>query len=906
LKRISEYEYGSEFCEKIAIKRINLVIQRTVSEVLNLKPLLEFITDIKKDLERKQFTSQLKTAHLAEIKDKTKNLNEIKSKQDFNTYNHLKQYFSNELDEQTIKELCLEIDKIIVSKCLDEFKTDLWLIDLITIPSFELIEKNFLSNDNNKIQILKNLPLEKQFELLKINTEKNNFEKTFSLIGQFIKSENSLDYSFQLSEKIFDSEYLEDKNGRNLLDLYSNYTENTASDTEKYDLFLKGYYPNLSLQTAISNVENLTENQLLRIFKRYKSNQESIYEFLILKIATTDHSKLDWICRLAKNFLEIMYFKQFENYLFDQISSINYFQLWEEGAISIFPKTYITSILTDKKSDYEKINIWIENGIISKEPISVFLLENLQKNEDVIDRFTFYRHFLHIISLIELDIKFVQNIKEFRNDFYNVILWFLNHYEDLQFDLLASKFIYFEPDDQVKIIRKLFLLKVQGKLELDVDKLNKLTRIDLDLYKTNLKFNPDIRFDVSSEIIIKALENYSKTNKFLVEGELLFLVLGNINSDKTRKFKLTNYFENCNGRLTAEFNWKRNGVITKVPFGNKFYFAIQFAFSDQLVEEVKKIQGRKWDKDTKVWGVPSQYENEVLAFAKDNRFYLDFEGSNYANNLHLVEFKVEAIPKGISFCEGRLANKQHELYKKEFWWCTNQQCFRKCETIHPIENWDNYTLLDFCEILNLNTDETNRMGDFIPKGHYYQFISLINRFSRLLEKLYCEECNEILYPTEHSHFAAYSVVRFCCENKNCKKHKKEIYLNHCLNGQCNAIIDSRVSQRCDNGLFICNDCGSCCSHNMLERRLSNLKVNGGKIHSNLINCVNLKLGHLERAEYFCYKCKVQMKEVKDDVFHCTNCEVKYDTTKYKIKRIHKHLPKTIFTDNLGDMGNEVL
>jgi hypothetical protein len=243
LKRISEYEYGSEFCEKIAIKRINLVIQRTVSEVLNLKPLLEFITDIKKDLERKQFTSQLKTAHLAEIKDKTKNLNEIKSKQDFNTYNHLKQYFSNELDEQTIKELCLEIDKIIVSKCLDEFKTDLWLIDLITIPSFELIEKNFLSNDNNKIQILKNLPLEKQFELLKINTEKNNFEKTFSLIGQFIKSENSLDYSFQLSEKIFDSEYLEDKNGRNLLDLYSNYTENTASDTENMIYFSKDIIP---------------------------------------------------------------------------------------------------------------------------------------------------------------------------------------------------------------------------------------------------------------------------------------------------------------------------------------------------------------------------------------------------------------------------------------------------------------------------------------------------------------------------------------------------------------------------------------------------------------------------------------------------------------------------------------
>jgi cold shock CspA family protein len=904
LKRISEYEYGSKFCETIAIERVNLVVQRTVSEALNLKPLLEFITDQKKGLARNQFTSQLKTAYLAEIKDKTTNLNEIRSKQDFDSYNRLKQNFSNELDEQTIKELCFEIDNIIVSKCLDDFKTDLWLIDLIPIPSFELIKNNFISNDNNKILILKKLPTEKQFELLKLNTENNSFEKTFTIIGQFIKSENSLDYGFQLSEKMFDYGYLHGKIGNSLLDLYNSFTENTASDSEKYALFFKGFYPSLSHQKAISAVETFNENQLTRIFKRYNSNQELIFELIMLKIVDVDYLKLDEICRLAKAFLEKEYFEKFDIQLFNKISTLAYFKLWEDKKVCIFPKAYITSILNDKKLDYEKINIWLEKETTSKDRISILLLEYLRKNESVIDRSTFYRQLFHIMSLIGLDTKYVQNINECKNDFYNVILWFLNHQEYLQFDLLASKFIYFEPNDQVKIIRKLFLLKVQGKLELDADKLNKLTRIDLDLYKTNLKFNPDIPFDISSEIIIKALENYSKTNKFLVEGQLLFLVLGNMNTDKTRKFKLTNYFENCDGRLTAEFNWQRNGVITKVPFGNKFYFAIEFAYSVHLVEEVKKIQGRKWNNATKVWGVPSQYENEVLAFAKDNRFYLDFEGSNYANNSHLAEFKREGIPNGISFCEGRLANKHDKLFKKEFWWCTNQKCFQKCETVHSIENWEEYTMLDFCEILELNTDETNRMGDFIPKGHYYQFISLINRFNCLLERLYCEDCNEILYPTDHSHFAAYSVVRFCCQNTNCRKHKEEIYLNHCLNGQCNSIIDSRVSQRCENGLFICDNCGSCCSHGMLERRLSNLQTTGGYIHPNLIECVKLKLGHLERSEYFCYKCKDHMEETTPDIFHCNNCNVKYDTTKYKFKRIHKNLPKTTVTDNLGNIDDD--
>lgn len=212
-------------------------------------------------------------------------------------------------------------------------------------------------------------------------------------------------------------------------------------------------------------------------------------------------------------------------------------------------------------------------------------------------------------------------------------------------------------------------------------------------------------------------------------------------------------------------------------------------------------------------------------------------------------------------------------------------------------------MLDFCEILGLNTDETNRVGDHIPKGHYYQFIALINRFNRLLDKLYCKDCNHILFPVDTSHFAAHTVVRFHCVNQECSNND-EIYLNHCLNGQCNCIIDSRISKRCDNGLFICDNCGSCCSHNMLQRRLSNLQQTGGYIHDNFVKCVNEKLGHLERAEYFCYKCKSEMTEISNDIFQCLNCNVKYDTTKYKFKRPHIHLRKARATTENNGNDNE--
>jgi ribosomal protein L37AE/L43A len=106
-----------------------------------------------------------------------------------------------------------------------------------------------------------------------------------------------------------------------------------------------------------------------------------------------------------------------------------------------------------------------------------------------------------------------------------------------------------------------------------------------------------------------------------------------------------------------------------------------------------------------------------------------------------------------------------------------------------------------------------------------------------------------------------------------------------LNGKCNNIIDSRISLKCDNGLIICENCGSCCSHDQLRRRLEKLKLTGGYINPNLIKSVNEKLAHLERGEYFCYKCKARMNEEEKGIFKCSNCLTKYDTNKYKSKRV---------------------
>jgi len=792
-----------------------------------------------------------------------------------------------------------------------ETETELWVKGIIKNISLAFISKYFFDKDTQtekQVSILTKLEIDKQFELLKKYSDELNFEKAFELLERLLKKENSFDYYFDFSKVLFDSEFWKNKKGSELIELFANYVNTQSNDEQKYELFLKGYVKNVPQNALRQNIHQLENEDCKKIFKSISDDKPFIKDILTEKLTLDNRGSLGWLYDLAIKFLDQENFNAFDKKVFDTIEQLEYFQFWVTGKAKIFPQNHVSGLLKDKFENYAQIDKWIGNKATTTEEISNFLFSFLHKQELVTNRIVFYKQLNHIKFLLQLNELHLEQIKQIQNNFYKVILWVLDKESIFDFELLKQKFIYFAPDEQVKIIKKLFFLKANGQFDLTIEKLNELTRFDLDLYKINLEFNPDVPVDISTDVVIKALFSFQKNNRFFVESELLTLVLNDLKLDQTKRFRLSNYFEKCLGRQTAKFDWSRKGEIRKVKFSNnQFYFAISFSTGEtkwvnnrwggrevyspnpnfeNLKEAVKKISGVKWNQNEKHWGVPSQYETEVLTFAREQRFFLDFEGSHYANNTHLANLKREDIPNGISFCEGRLANKPHEMFKREFWWCGGQPCFSKCETIHQTEEWEEYTLLDFCEILGLNTDETNKMGDYIPKGYYYQFIALINRFNRLLDKLYCQDCNHILFPVGTGHFAANTVVRFHCINEVCANND-EIYLNHCLNGQCNCIIDSRVSKRCDNGLFICDNCGSCCSHNMLERRLSNLKLTGGYIHDNLVKCVNEKLGHLERGEYFCYKCKSEMAEISSDIFQCSNCNVEYDTSKYKFKRPHR-------------------
>ncbi len=676
----------------------------------------------------------------------------------------------------------------------------------------------------------------------------------------------------------------------------------------------QGYIPSFE-SYLMSELNQFSSTELEELFESGKLKKDLINTILEIKIQ--DGSPVDWILQMAEQHVDLTRFRKFDKKISQLLSTEQYFDLWKKGIGKIFPQEAIFTFISYKSEEIYQIQNWIKSGLCNINQIGPVLLNALKSITEIKDRRGFYIKLRCIKCLVELDLNYVSIILEMNHPFDKLILWFLELSADFSFGVLQRKFIYFSPDDQVKIIKRLFYLKHHGKIDFTIEELDNIVRADLDIFLSNERFNDDFVLDVSTSLVIELIKNFKSQGRFLADSELLKIVLHDIGKDKKRKFNIEKYFEKCLGRMSAKWNWETAGKIFKRQIGYDIYFTVEFEYDSDLVEKIKMIPGRRYDTNNKIWIIPLTSEEQVIKFGRDNDFFFSYGNNNYSNNTHLAILERKDVPSGIKFCEGRLANKRDSKLDKQFWWCTNLPCLKNCETEHlkMEDNYNDLTLLDFLKISEINVDENSNYG-FFPNGRYYQMMSQVNRFNRLLEKLYCHSCEEIMFPVESSNFAAYTVVRFSCQNNSCSEHGKEVYLNHCLDGKCNCIIDSRVSKKCQNGLYVCANCGGCCSHEMLSRRLNNLKTTGGVIHQKLVECVEMKLGHKEKNMYFCYKCSSLMTEVIDDInggpafFKCMNlnCDVEYHPSS-TTQRPHSHLrpsdyPKIRLSDIRGNRNTQ--
>jgi cold shock CspA family protein len=596
-------------------------------------------------------------------------------------------------------------------------------------------------------------------------------------------------------------------------------------------------------------------------------------------------------------------FEKYDKLIFNCIEEREYFAFWKLKKGKIIPENYLKTYLTHDEDNYRELDDWLQRNILSIEDAKKILFLKVQEITTITSRFDFYTLYNAIKSLLKIDKATSNYLTSLQNLFIPLILWHLKIIDELDFETLKGKFIYFNPNDQVNIFKRLFYLKHNHLIDFDLDKLDEILRADIDLYLLNEQFTNDFVLDISTHIIIECLKSYVKTDNFVFESDL---ILKDLRKNSGKKFKIEHYFDKCKGRLSANWDWNTEGKISKVSTesNGKIYefFKVKFEFNQDIVDSLSELpfNKRKYYAKEKYWGVSLSCEMELFEIAAKYRFFIELPNNkHFDNNLHLVyftrQFKNEKnilednIPHGIIYCEGRKANKDHGNFKKEFWWCANQECFQNCVNDHLNEEgakdlekdfWEEYTLLDFLRILNVNVDENNGL-DRIKDGNYHKFLGHINAFNRLLERLYCDECRNLVYPKDTSHFALFRDVRFYCIEETCSKKHAEIYLNNCLYGECKTVIDSRISKRCKHGLFICHNCGTCCSEDLFKRRLANLNKVGGFIHEELMDNVAKQNGHLEKKEYYCFKCSGMMTEMNTHTYQCKGCNVEYDLHKFK-------------------------
>ncbi|MCB9352084.1 MAG: cold shock domain-containing protein [Lewinellaceae bacterium] len=812
------------------------------------------------------------------------------------------------------------------SKCDNELKFKLFLKGYDFQIDDNLIISRFEKGDSElQKSVLRRCSKRKELQKFLFTSilSPERISEGYTILSDLLISMNAGLHSLS-KEDFINDEYWQDKDGSYLRSEFIHYYRAIEDPALNCKYFLEGFLSTFPREHIISNAADFDEHELGLFFQAEDVSQSFILDSLSNYISSEKRKlsekdsqpNYDFLTKgigLSNEFLDEPQQGEFIKQIEVKFPNDAFVDLWLDGLVKNFPKSHLLDMAVYERLTYERL-IRKVSPYEEKEKLIATLEQRveLQQKVEIVDRPTFYRAYWTFWALLRLldvisekphhefrvaDEKYRINeeISEFAQTLIDkylsgsyplqkIILWLLDLTDDFDFEFLKRKFIYFSPEDQVLAMKKLFKVREKGSFELTVDKLDEILRVSYDIYKINEKLHPEIPMDLTTDLVISALHSFKKKGKFLFEDEVFEVLVRNLANDKTRKFKLKDYFERCRGRTTSKINLhKNNGTIKKIPFGKgRHYFGISFDYDEGLVEEVRKLPGRKWNKEEKIWGVPSRYEKEVIAFAREHQFLLDFEGNDYDNNPHLAVQQQEDVPDGITFCEGRIANKLDRQQKVPFYWCCNQPCFQLCETEHSHEDWKNYSFLDFCRILGFNVDEVNPYGPS-PNGKYYTFIGLINRFNRLLDRLYCTECNHILYPALSSNYAYHRVVRFTCKNESCSL-KKIVYLHHCLNGRCNSIIDSRVSGECPHGLVICENCLSCCSHKMLSQRLENLRTTGGYIHPELIHQVGHKLGHMERGIHFCYKCEVKMEYLGNEVFKCPSCHIEKDLSAFLMTR----------------------
>lgn len=787
--------------------------------------------------------------------------------------------------------------------------------------------KNYEEFPKALIKLLLTISPQQQIELIFNIIDLSPVERLNFIVEFIADYENT--YASVVVEHLSNRSYWTNKDSFMIIEHIHDYIANKLNENDKLELLLLGFVNRLELTILINHIDQLSDKLFYQCISQY-THQE---QFTLLK------DKLDQLISFVSKNRELNFngskYNKIENYYlakdyvpaftqlfnhtvtltddqkyqlelnaYENININFYVELWKKNIVKKLPFQYILDICKDSKKIIE-LDKLISSNLLTFKDIQTLVLPHLLELNNINSRATFYESFSLAKIILKPELFYQrQEVKEYINidkelinssSLLNLYSWILGQSVDLNYSLLKEYVLFFDHDDQMLILKKLFDFKLKGLLNFNISFIYDLF---LDHYSRSNSISKE--YDLNQEIIIcyTVLNELIHTQKIPSLEKIIRSIIEHpfVLKDKPLNLDNLQLFDKCEGR-TYVSNEKQNfGSINQsfsssysVRLSYKIYHDGRYIDNEHFEDHknfLKNDLNGKWNSYQKSWDVNRSHEKALMEFALTNKFEVDIVNHSMNSGEHLRTLAITSRPNNILFCEGRIMPEKDQRLGIPYWWCAGKACYSNCIQESEDKEWFNFKLIDFIRIFNLSIDEINRVGDHIQKSQFLKLVGIINRAIGMVKKLKCDDCNHIIFPEHVSHLGASNFVRFSCVNNGCSNNET-IYLNHCLHSNCKNVIDSRISKKCSNGLYICNECGTCCSTEMFKRRLDKLErfsdQNNDSKHyviQNLKEQIFNNLGHYELVKYYCYKCADPISNIPDNgKLKCHSCDIEYNVKK---------------------------
>lgn len=242
-----------------------------------------------------------------------------------------------------------------------------------------------------------------------------------------------------------------------------------------------------------------------------------------------------------------------------------------------------------------------------------------------------------------------------------------------------------------------------------------------------------------------------------------------------------------------------------------------------------------------------------------------------------IQFLFDArSPKYIVLCAPKAASECSQAISLPYFWCMGKECFHNALDRQSLVNeldWHRYTAFHLFEIAGYPEIHERHAG-YEPEDTIRAFIALSNNVLRKFNSMRCRACGHLLFPDHPG--SVYQYNYFSCRNPYCTECGKTIYLNYCF--KCKkGLIDSRDTNKCPNGWYICPKCLSCCDDQQYDRMKQRYVLQHLPVPQRVAE--NVGRGHNDKNMYFCPKCGKQLEIVGKNgnmlALSCKFCKSSY-------------------------------